>query len=82
MPLMKLLNVAAAYTPQSMLTEDFKTTISNAGADLVATIKDGGLLVAGCCLGAIVFTVGLSYVLRKIRSIGSQAVQWIREKLR
>ena len=66
--------LAGAYEGQSLLTSEFKTAVENAGADLVATVKDGGLLVAVCCLGAIVFTVGLNYTLRKIRSIGSQAV--------
>lgn len=65
--------LATTYTGNSMLTEELKTSIVNGAYDILATVKDAAGVTLVVIIGAIAFTVGINYALRKVRSVGSWA---------
>lgn len=68
-----LLNLAAAYTPTSVLTEGVKSAISNGMADLSATVSDVLVTAIPVIVGVIALTAGVNFAMSKVRSVASWA---------
>lgn len=68
-----LLNLAAAYTPTSVLSESVKSAISNGMGDLSATVTDVLLIAVPVIVGVIALTAGVNFAMSKVRSVASWA---------
>ena len=68
-----LFNVAASYTPTSVLTDSVRTAISEGMGNLSATVSDVLLIAVPVIVGVIALTSGINFAMSKVRSVASWA---------
>ncbi len=67
------MSILAASTGTSLITDSIKTAIESGLANMSATVSDVILLTIPVTVGIIALTAGVSFALKKVKGVMSQA---------